>query len=172
MSALSALLADPARAGVFQLAHEARDVARACGEARLACFIVDIGHAHDKADFLKKMAQALRFPDWFGNNWDALADCLKDLSWLEDSAAAAAGAATGTASGTATGFSTLALVKGYVLVLEKSKHFGAAHRHEFDEAMDLLGEVADYWRIGGTPFWTLIGGPEGWSSGWPAMPAA
>ena len=156
MSALSTLLANPVQAGVFQLTREARDVARAAEEARLACFLVDIGHAHDKGDFLKKMAQTLRFPDWFGNNWDSLADCLKDLSWLEEDAGAAANAPR----------------QGYVLVLEKSKHFGAAHRHEFEEAMDLLGEVADYWRIQKKPFWTLIGGPEGWNSGWPEMPSA
>ena len=27
-------------------------------------------------------ARALRFPDWVGRNWDALADALGDLSWL------------------------------------------------------------------------------------------
>ncbi|AGL19007.1 barstar family protein [Actinoplanes sp. N902-109] len=26
--------------------------------------------------------QAFRFPAWFGWNWDALSDCLRDLSWL------------------------------------------------------------------------------------------
>jgi hypothetical protein len=154
MSTLSALLADPAHAGVFQLNREPRDIARAAEEARLACFLVDISHAHGKGDFLKQMAKTLRFPDWFGNNWDSLADCLKDLSWLEDAASANGPPA------------------GYVLVLEKSKHFAAAHREEFEEAMDLLGEVSDYWRAQNKPFWTLIGGPEGWNSGWPELPSA
>ena len=38
----------------------------------------------DKAQLLKNhRASALGFPDWFGHNWDALEDCLTDLSWRE-----------------------------------------------------------------------------------------
>lgn len=35
-----------------------------------------------KLDFYDAVAEALRFPDWFGHNLDALYDCLIDLSWL------------------------------------------------------------------------------------------
>ena len=33
--------------------------------------------------FYKKIAKRLHFPDYFGNNMDALADCLSDLSWIK-----------------------------------------------------------------------------------------
>ncbi|AVR88477.1 barstar family protein [Thauera aromatica] len=39
-----------------------------------------------KAELLARIAAALHFPGWFGHNWDALADCLTDLSWLPASA--------------------------------------------------------------------------------------
>ena len=144
MDAFEAMLADAGRAGVYQLNREAREVARSAEAAGLVCFRVDIGHAHDKADFLDLLAKAMHFPDGFGGNWDALADCLQDLSWID--------------------------AGGWMVVLEKSKHFGAGHKHEFAQAMDLMSEVSVGWRGQGKPFWVLIGGPDGWVSGYPALP--
>jgi RNAse (barnase) inhibitor barstar len=146
MDPIGTLLASPEKAGVYHLVKDAREVAQAAAEAGLSAYRIDIGHAHDKEDFLEDVAKAMNFPDWFGGNWDALADCLKDLSWLEG--------------------------RGYVVILEKSKHFCDAHRHEFDQAIDVLKDAAAFWRGQGKPFWALIGGAEGWSSGYPPLPAA
>jgi RNAse (barnase) inhibitor barstar len=138
-------LNEPAKAGVFHLSGDARELARAAATAGLMVIYVDIGHVHDKADFLADASRAMRFPDWFGGNWDAFADCLKDLSWLS--------------------------AKGWVVIFEKSKHFCGGHGHEFAEAMEIMAEASVYWRNQGKPFWTLIGGPDGWKSGWPEMPS-
>jgi barstar (barnase inhibitor) len=137
------VLADPAKAGVFHLGVDARATASSAAAAGLLVAYVDIGHAHDKAHFAEHVAEALRFPDP-PVGWDAFAQGLKDLAWLQ--------------------------AKGWVVILEKSKHFCGGHRHEFEEAMQVMAEAAEYWRADGKPFWTLIGGPEGWSSGWPAIP--
>ncbi|MDX2825603.1 hypothetical protein Sipo8835_28935 [Streptomyces ipomoeae] len=42
---------------------------------------LDLGGVMDKPAFMDRCARALGLPDYFGRNWDALADCLADLSW-------------------------------------------------------------------------------------------
>ena len=39
-----------------------------------------------KRELLDAIAEALEFPGWTGRNWDALADALRDLSWLSPGA--------------------------------------------------------------------------------------
>lgn len=41
---------------------------------------LDTSTGHDKAYFLDVCRKAFAFPDWFGANWDALADSLTDVS--------------------------------------------------------------------------------------------
>jgi hypothetical protein len=38
----------------------------------------------DKAAVMRWYAAALELPDYFGANWDALDECLCDLSWIDD----------------------------------------------------------------------------------------
>ena len=37
-----------------------------------------------KAALLDALSIALHFPRYFGGNWDALDECIRDLSWLPD----------------------------------------------------------------------------------------
>jgi RNAse (barnase) inhibitor barstar len=37
----------------------------------------------DRDDLLRTLAHRLKFPDYFGYNWDALTECLRDFSWVE-----------------------------------------------------------------------------------------
>ena len=41
-------------------------------------------NAANKEELLNALAHELRFPDYFGHNWDALDECLRDFSWLEE----------------------------------------------------------------------------------------
>jgi Barstar (barnase inhibitor) len=37
-----------------------------------------------KAELLKVVAIAGQFPEYFGGNWDALSDCLRDFGWVKE----------------------------------------------------------------------------------------
>ena len=39
--------------------------------------------ARGKRKLLGVLSRGLRFPHYFGHNWDALEECLRDLAWLE-----------------------------------------------------------------------------------------
>src|SRR3954469_14515306 len=61
-----------------------REAARGITEAERAgwrAFWLDGAGVRDKAAFLARCAQEFAVPSYFGHNWDALQDCLSDLSW-------------------------------------------------------------------------------------------
>jgi len=45
-------------------------------------FIAHISNVNSKEDLLKQIGESLHFPKYYGFNWDALSECLKDLSWI------------------------------------------------------------------------------------------
>jgi RNAse (barnase) inhibitor barstar len=69
--------------GVHQVgAHRAEVVAaQVRAAAGLVCSL-DGAEMRTEVDLFAEAARALRLPDYFGANWDALSDCLTDLSWL------------------------------------------------------------------------------------------
>lgn len=85
MSKLALRLGDAARSGVYWAAGDEEILDAARGTA-IDVVRVDLRAAKDKASLLAALAGALSFPDWFGGNWDALEECLGDLSWRRGSA--------------------------------------------------------------------------------------
>ena len=45
-----------------------------------------LGRYPRKQDLFRALARGLKFPRYFGNNWDALEECLCDLAWLKSPA--------------------------------------------------------------------------------------
>jgi hypothetical protein len=68
-------LRDASRSGVYRVSG-APVVLQEAHASRL-----DVARIEARDDVLGRIAQALEFPGWFGRNWDALEDCLGDLSW-------------------------------------------------------------------------------------------
>jgi len=131
MEAMAKTLIDAQQSGLYQLVRSSEEVERAATDAGLSVFRIDVGHAHDKKNFLDGVAQALRFPSWFGKNWDALTDCLTDLDWLSTTT-------------------------GYVLVFENGDRFCSSSNPDFETAKAVLSAAAEYWKVEGRPFWVLI----------------
>ena len=79
MGKLTKRLEDASRSGVYR-ASGADEILDAVRGSRLAVARIAYG---EKQALLRNVAAALRFPRWFGENWDALEDCLGDLSWSD-----------------------------------------------------------------------------------------
>ncbi|QZY27982.1 barstar family protein [Nocardioides coralli] len=81
MSGLAAVLARHQQPGIYRW-HAGFDVADVCHAVEHAGWrfgYVDGLAAQTKSEFLARVGEALEFPDWYGQNFDALADCLSDV---------------------------------------------------------------------------------------------
>ena len=84
MSALGrlTLVVDGRRpSGVYRVesAVLAGTLAAALRSHGVVSWVLDTTGTRDKAAFLSRCATDLALPTWFGHNWDALADALRDL---------------------------------------------------------------------------------------------
>ena len=54
-------------------------------EGRSGDFVARVGEGiSTSAALLEGLRVELRFPAYFGANWNALSDCLRDLGWIEE----------------------------------------------------------------------------------------
>ncbi|MBD8869194.1 barstar family protein [Nocardioides donggukensis] len=81
MSGLASVLAGRHAPGVYRWHgnFDAADVRHAVEHAGWAYGHLDGWEIEHKAEFLAAVGEALSFPDYYGQNLDALADCLADL---------------------------------------------------------------------------------------------
>jgi hypothetical protein len=56
-------------------------LAQVCRAAGWQVTVLDLTGVSDKAGFMARCVRALDLPEWFGRNWDALADSLGDPDW-------------------------------------------------------------------------------------------
>jgi hypothetical protein len=43
---------------------------------------LDAARVASEGELLEELARVFRFPDYFGGNWDAVEECLRDLEWF------------------------------------------------------------------------------------------
>jgi RNAse (barnase) inhibitor barstar len=82
----------------------------------------------DRHGFFQLFSERLKFPDYFGNNWDAFYDGLTDLSWLKNR-------------------NSLIVIENYDLL--QARDFSASF-------LDILSDADAYWRGKGIDFRILL----------------
>lgn len=110
--------------------HTAEALCVLAGSLGMHAVRIDLEGCTDEDDLFGRIAQALEFPDWFGRNWDALADCLGDLSWKP--------------------------ADGYLILLEHCDGFRAGHGGDFTTALQVFAAASEAWRGERVPFWVLV----------------
>lgn len=128
---LGALLADPTQAGAYFVdVRDRESLVEAGGTLQFAVLPIDLRGCADADAAMREIAETLRFPEWFGGNLDALADCLGDLSWLP--------------------------AEGYVLVLEHSGDWRAQDPDTMGAVLEILNDTATRWAQDRVPFWAFL----------------
>jgi RNAse (barnase) inhibitor barstar len=106
------------------------DIEHLAVSQELAFFKVDLSNVATKEDFLRSTSRALKFPSYFGMNWDAFEECLTDFEWCT--------------------------AKGYVIVLHAVKAFSLKAPNEFKTARNIFKSAVKYWKAQKKPFYLII----------------
>lgn len=139
MNGLSLFLRDSEAAGMYLLdtAITAVELEKEVEQCGFVFFYLEGEGVLSKEQFLEQIARAMDFPGYFGGNWDALEDCLADLSWRE--------------------------APGYVILYDHFDTFAEQVPDQFETALEILDASVEFWRAQGKPLFVMLrgkGGPE------------
>ncbi|MEC4812271.1 MAG: barstar family protein [Scytonema sp. PMC 1069.18] len=94
-------------------------------QQKIQVFYLDGREISSKETFLRKVAEAMNFPTYFGVNWDALDECITDLTWCP--------------------------AQRYVLFYERPDIFAQADPDNWQTAINILRSAEEYWETTNTP---------------------
>lgn len=125
------LFTRPENSGVYSAGRKSLPAIRkAATNAGLTVFRIDAVAVTGKQEFLDAANKALRFPDYFGSNWDAFEDCMTDLSWHK--------------------------ADGFVVLLEHWDRFADNAQAEMNVARNIFQDASQYWKEQGIPFFVVL----------------
>jgi RNAse (barnase) inhibitor barstar len=113
---------------------ELRSVQSAAKKAGYAFFHIDGKKIERKEQLLNHFATALRLPESFGHNWDALEECLTDLEAGDGD--------------------------GYVIYFDHIDGLLAAHPDQLETLVEILRDAVESWKEDGTPMVVLLSGAK------------
>jgi RNAse (barnase) inhibitor barstar len=99
----------------------------AAAHAHLKYAVVDFAHAKDRATLFSELDRALKLPEHFGHNWDALADVLEDRDWLGKS--------------------------GRAIVFAGCAGYRRDHPNDWSTLEDIFAEACEFWKERHVAFW-------------------
>ncbi len=85
MATINEVICGQAPVQIYQLVSDIAppELAASLQEQNGELFYLDGAEMQSKTELMQELATQLNFPDYFGGNWDALADCWSDVGWLE-----------------------------------------------------------------------------------------
>jgi RNAse (barnase) inhibitor barstar len=100
--------------------------------SRSKLFYFDGDRIVDRASLFAQFAIVMRFPEHFGHNWDALADCLTDLNVDEGE------------------------VDRYIIVIDRLDNFATQDPQQWTNFIDVCKSTVEYWQDTTTPMQILL----------------
>ena len=135
LEAIQSLLED-ARGGVWFLPRplEAKSLQAAAKRAGYAFFHLDGKNIERKEQLLNHVATVLRFPNHFGQNWDALEECLTDLEWVDGD--------------------------GYLIYFDHIDGLLSTHPDQFATFVEIVRDAVESWKEDGEAMVVLLSGAK------------
>ena len=135
LEALEALLEEN-RGGVYFLPNrvEPRSVQAVAKRAGYAFFHIEGKNITRKEQLLNHVATVLQFPNHFGQNWDALEECLTDLEWVDGD--------------------------GYVIYYDHIDGLLGTHPDQFETLVEILRDSVKSWKDDGEAMVVLLSGTK------------
>jgi RNAse (barnase) inhibitor barstar len=122
---------DSGKAGVYRLSLPLDMLGAAARHEGFHYVEIELAEVYDKRTLLKALSEALQFPEWFGDNWDSLEDCLMDLAWID--------------------------APGYVIVLKDCDAIMEENPDDFTVTIEVFDGAAAYWHETERAFWAFVG---------------
>ena len=128
-------LSRPTESGVYFVgAGDLDRLAKTARQHELHVCRTDLAGCHDKDELLRRLAASVPLPASFGHNWDALADCLRDLRWIP--------------------------AWGHVLLFEHADELRQAAEADYDILLGILDDAATFGAEHETPWFAFLTLPD------------